>query len=271
MGEQSVNKRNERLEEIGYNFNNEEMKIIVYNYANDIVVEFQDEPKGRKHTTYGNFKKGGVVNPYSRTIFNVGYIGEGKYDTKIKGKRTKAYTVWRGIMERGYSEEFKEKRPTYRDCYVCEEWHNFQNFAKWYEENYYECNGEKMCLDKDILIKGNKIYSPETCVFVPERINMLFTKSDAIRGDYPIGVQYRHKIVDGYEYDYLEVYCCITENKRKKGKYLGTFPLNRPFQAFYTYKIFKEKYIKQVADEYKNKIPQKLYDAMYKYEVEIND
>ena len=119
-----------------------------------------------------------------------------------------------------------------------------------------------MCLDKDILIKSNKIYSPEACCFIPEKINILFTKSNSMRGKYPIGVTYHNRD------NVLEAWCC---NKECKRQYLGRFPLNRPFQAFTTYKNFKENYIKQVADEYKGLIPQKLYEAMYNYEVEIND
>jgi hypothetical protein len=65
--------------------------------------------------------------------------------------------------------------------------------------------------------------------------------------------------------------CSVFENGKSKQKHLGYFPLDKPFQAFYAYKVFKENYIKQVADKYKDLIPQKLYDAMYKYEVEIND
>lgn len=69
----------------------------------------------------------------------------------------------------------------------------------------------------------------------------------------------------------LEAHCSIVINGKGKLKHLGTFPLNKPFQAFTTYKIFKENYIKQVADGYKDKIPTKLYEALYKWEVEIND
>ena len=76
--------------------------------------------------------------------------------------------------------------------------------GKWIENNYYEIEGETMCLDKDILCKGNKIYSRDTCVFVPQRINSLFTKCDNARGDNPIGVEdlpsgnYRAYCNDGY-------------------------------------------------------------------------
>ena len=71
------------------------------------------------------------------------------------------------ILERGYSKLWKEKHPTYENVYVCEEWHNFQNFAKWYYNNYYSINEERMEIDKDILYKNNKVYSPDTCIIVP--------------------------------------------------------------------------------------------------------
>lgn len=204
--------------------------------------------------------------------YGIGYMGDGKYKSKDENKKkTKAYNTWNHMLQRCYDPYYLNEHPTYIDCYVCEEWHNFQNFAKWFYENYYECNDEQMQLDKDILIKGNKIYSPNTCVLVPKRINCLFTKSDALRGEYPIGVYYKIKKVKQYEYHYLEVRCSVIENGKKKGKVLKTLPLNKPFQAFSIYKQFKEKYIKQIADEYKELIPQKLYEALYKWEVEIND
>ena len=169
------------------------------------------------------------------------------------------------MLQRCYDPYYLNEHPTYRDCYVCEEWHNFQNFGEWWEYNVYNCNNEKMCLDKDILVKGNKVYSPETCIIVPERINLLFVKKDANRGDYPIGVDKWLNKKNGDKW--LKVRCSTLE----KREHLGYFPLNRPFQAFYTYKQFKENHIKQVADEYKGLIPTKLYEALYKYEVEIND
>lgn len=236
------------------------MKIIKYKNKRNIVVEFQDEYKARVSTQYNNFKRGNVKNPYDKNEYG-GYVGEGKYKITENRKATESYICWKNILKRCYDPYILNKYPTYIDCYVCDEWLCFQNFAKWYYNNIYECNDERMELDKDILMKGNKIYSPETCVFVPRKINILFTKSDKTRGEYPIGVCYckgNNK---------LSVY----SNNGYKKVHLGYFPLNKPFQAFYTYKIFKEKYIKQVADEYKNKITQKLYEALYKYEVEIND
>lgn len=167
------------------------------------------------------------------------------------------------MLERCYDPYYMNKYPTYIDCYVCKEWHCFQNFAEWWEENIYDCNNEEMHLDKDILIKGNKMYSPKTCIIVPQRINLLFTKRQNERGKYPIGVR-EHK-------GYLEVYCNIFENGRYRQKYLNSFSLDDFFQAFLCYKRFKENLIKDVANKYKEYIPKELYEALYKYEVEIND
>ena len=120
-----------------------------------------------------------------------------------------------------------------------------------------------MCLDKDIHQKGNKIYAPDKYIFVPERINTLFVKSNAIRGDCPIGVHYykdRSKYI---------AYCNIIINNKEEKVFLGYY--NTSEEAFKVYKEFKEAYIKQVAEEYKNKIPSILYEAMYRWEIEITD
>ena len=197
-----------------------------------------------------------VRNRYDKTVCGVGYLGEGKYNCKnslyIRDR-------WSKMLRRCYDPYYLNEHPTYIDCYVCEEWHNFQNFAKWYEENYYEIPNERMSLDKDILIKGNKIYSPSTCVFVPERINKLFTKHDKARGGYPIGISW-YKQTNKFSAK------CHTFDKRIHLGYYDTIDT-----AFLAYKSFKEEYIKQVADEYKDLIPTKLYEALYKYEVNIDD
>ena len=254
--------KNKRIGEINISKEGYKMKIIEYNDFHNIWIEFQDEHKAKIHTAYQHFKNGQVKNPYHRSIFNIGYIGEGKYNGKT---HPIIYKVWHSMIQRCYDPCYLNEHPTYRDCIVCEEWHCFQNFAKWWEENVYNCNNERMELDKDILAKGNKIYNPETCLIVPKRINTLFIKNNRRRGKYPIGVSEYYDKKWGYRK--LSVSCNTLESK----KTLGYFPLSEPFHAFYAYKQFKENYIKQVADEYKDLIPQRLFEAMYKFEVEIND
>ena len=135
----------------------------------------------------------GIKSPYSPSVYNKGYLGEGKYKTKVNGNRTKEYEIWKGVLRRCFSEKEKERNQAYMDITCCEEWLNFQSFAKWYNDNFYQIEGQRMELDKDILVKNNKIYSPSTCVFVPKRINLLFIKGDTRREYLPIGVHYIKK------------------------------------------------------------------------------
>ena len=240
--------------------NNFGSKMIIVSYVqwDDIDVYLPEYDYTINHVTYNNFKRGNIKCPYEPRYYGIGYLGEEKYKMSENGKKTKCYNTWHNMLERCYNPKYQEKYPTYKDCEACESWHNFQTFAEWYNNNYYQIHGEVMCLDKDILCKGNKIYSPETCVFVPEKINLLFIKSDNSRGKDPIGA---HQLPSGN----YEVRC----NNGEESDYLGRF--DNIYEAFYAYKVHKEKIIKQVADEYKEYIPQKLYHALYNYQVEITD
>lgn len=96
------------------------------------------------------------------------------------------YIKWQSMLERCYNERHKNNRPTYIDCYVCDEWHLFSNFKSWMETQDWE--GKH--LDKDILLPGNKRYSPETCVFVDSKVNCFMLDCRASRGEYPTGVTF---------------------------------------------------------------------------------
>ena len=251
-------------ERIGERFKtNEGYEVIIvgYNNANDLLVEFQDEHKAIIPNTYQHCKNGGIKNPYHPSVFGVGYMGVGKYKSRDEqGNKTKCYEDWHNLLKRGFDEELKKKRPTYKDIIVNQELFNFQDFAEWWHNNYYEIEGERMNIDKDILVKGNKEYRFDRMIFSPSRINSLFVKCDARRGDFPIGVSYNKKDNKYGAY-------CNTDNKKQN--FLGYY--NTPEEAFKVYKEFKEEYIKQVADEYKYYIPKELYEAMYAWEVEIDD
>ena len=135
--------------------------------------------------------------------------------------------------------------------------------GEWINENYYKVPGEQMCLDKDILYKGNKVYSRDTCIFVPERINLLFIKHNKVRGKNPIGVS---DLPSGN-------YQALCSNGYGKQIKLGTYLTKE--EAFQVYKQYKEKVIKETIDSYEGKIPEPFYsrlrEAMYNYEVSIND
>lgn len=123
------------------------------------------------------------------TVFGIG-INDAWYITsqKINDETVTcpAYLKWKGMMMRCYDEKFLALNGAYKDCYVCDEWLLFSNFEEWYRCN----NIDGYHLDKVLKIKGNKIYSPEACVFIPPCINMLLTDSKAIRGKYPVGVSF---------------------------------------------------------------------------------
>ena len=216
-----------------------------------------------KHAQYQKFKNGNIKCPYEPRYYGKGYLGEGKYNVKENGKLKKEFKIWYSMLKRCYDPKYQEEHSTYKGCKVEEYLLNFQNAAKWIEDNYYEVPSEKMCLDKDILHKGNKIYSRETCIFVPQRINLLFTKSNKSRGKNPIGVS------DLPSGNYI-AYC---NNGYGKLIYLGVHATKE--KAFQVYKQYKENVIKEVIDSYEGIIPEPHYSrlktATYNYRVEIDD
>ena len=235
--------------------------IVEYVNTHDITVQFKTSGE-LVNTTYNHFVKGEIKSHFTPTVFGVGITGT-EVTVDENGERLDSYKCWKDMVRRCYSAKFQEKHPTYKGCSVCDEWLYYPNFKKWYDENYYKINNKTSQLDKDILIKGNKVYSPNICVFVPNFINSLFTKSQNSRGELPIGVSYR-KANKKYQAN-LSVF----KDGKSTVKYLGNFDtVNEAFEA---YKKAKEEYIKEVADEYKDKIPAKLYEAMYAYEVNIDD
>jgi hypothetical protein len=196
---------------------------------------------------------------YKRTVYGVGYLGESDYKVSENGKCTKQYKVWCEMIRRCYSDASHKAKPSYKKYSVDPAWHCFSTFAEWYDKNYYCIDNEKMQLDKDILIKGNKLYSPETCVFVPQIINLLFIKNDADRGDLPIGVYWNKRDKN------FRARC------RNRGKRINIGEYSTKEEAFKAYKAYKENLIKEIANEYKSQIPMSLYQAMVEYEVEITD
>lgn len=250
-----IKNKKSRLNEENLNIYGTKMKIIEYFNANNITIMFENPRYIMKNKKYETFKKGKIKSPFDKTIFGIGCLGFEKV-----GVKDWRYIIWHSMMDRCYNPRSLKRIATYKDAEVCKEWLNFANFREWLDKNYYEIEGQRMELDKDILVKRNKLYSPDTCVFVPHNINTLFIKKDANRGKYPIGVScYKRNGL-------FRAYCNDEYNKQT---HLGYY--NSEIEAFNSYKKYKENVIKKVADRYKNKIPQKLYDAMYGYEVEITD
>lgn len=214
----------------------------------------------------GNTKSCGCYNrelTAERNRVNRSYAG--RFDGNIGESRQypHIYGAWRGCFERCYTEASLKKHPTYRGCEVSEKWHLYSDFKKWYEENSWYDGDERVCVDKDILVKGNRVYGPDTCVLVPLSLNCIFVRNDSLRGDLPIGVFYQDDCRLKYE---------AVIRKYSKQYSLGHFAT--PEEAFAAYKEAKEQHIKEVAEDFKQrypKFPQKLYEAMCNYKVEITD
>lgn len=256
-------KGDKRIKEEHINYQGCSMKIAKYISNDDIFVEFQDKYKAVVHTQYVNFQKGSVKNPYYPSVYGVGITGN-KYPTSINKKRTKEYDAWQSMLKRCYDNKIKEKYPTYRDVTCCEEWLLYENFYEWLQtqENFDKwLNGEHWNLDKDIIVKNNKVYSPDTCCLVPQNVNKLIVRKNS-KNDLPIGVRKEgNKFSAKCQNPFIG-----------KAEYIGT--QDTAENAFYfEYKPYKEAIIKQVAIEEYNKgnITKKCYEAMMDYEVEITD
>ena len=241
------------LGEIKENNKGTKMKIIAQRSTDDIDVEFLDDYHYVfKHNTYQNFKSGCIKNPFDKTVYGVGYLGDGKYNGWVNGKPTVEYYIWQQIICRCYNENDREKYGSYYDISeVCDEWLNFQNFAQWYNEHKYECDG-RLHVDKDIKYPGNTVYSPQTCILVPQKINMMFVNKSNNRG-LPNGIT---KGTKGYYVKY---------NHEK----LGVYPTIE--DAYYVQTQKKKEAIIQLANEYKNIIPKYIYDIVVSYEFDIRN
>lgn len=222
--------------------------VVEYNGWDDVTVEFLDLHRAKVTTQMTNIRNGWVSNPYAKSVFGVGYSGEGLYKAKIGKKVSLVYYTWHGMMERCYSKKLHEKYPTYKDCSVCDEWHNFQVFAEWYcsHKNY----GDGYELDKDILVKGNKHYSPETCCLVPKDINLIFNSCGKTRGLFPLGI--------GYD----KANKTFRASVRDRGKLIQLGSFKTEEEAFDVYKENKERLVKNIALKYEGKIEDKVFDIL---------
>lgn len=174
------------------------------------------------------------------------------------GSMRPSYRAWSCMLQRVYQKSALKKRPTYKRCSVCEEWLLYSNFKKWFEN---PINGFKdgYKVDKDIIKKGNTLYCSDYCCLVPQRLNSLFIRNDKHRGNLPIGVVRNRN----HFYAQMGINGVMTR--------LGSYITQE--EAFSRYKQCKERYIKEMAEEYyrKGEITQRVYEAMLHYRVDITD
>ena len=239
------------------------MEIVDYVDCENIYVRFIGG-KTITHASFRDFREGNVKNWDSPTVYGHGIIGNMVNQLSAYGK-SKEYKTWCAMLERCYNEENLKKRPTYEQCEVCKEWMYFENFYNWLhnQENFEKwISLNRSSIDKDIIVKHNKVYSPDTCCLVPLRVNSLFIRQESTRGEFPIGVHYN---------DEINGFVAQLTDENNKFKYHNVFAT--PESAFQYYKEKKEKKIKIIAqEEYsKGNITKRCYDAMMSYEVEITD
>ena len=244
-----------RVGTVYYDKRNKLMKIIEYNNNKDVTVEYI-ETGGIKHTQYSNIIKGNVVDPFECIALGVGYFGNRINIDKIDKK---IYSKWYGMLRRVYKPSSKEI--LYKDCIICEEWKCFFNFQDWYKNELKKYSNKDIDeldleIDKDILYKNNRIYSPKYCCLVPKKLNLVFSHS-CPPTELPVGVkQEKNRYIAR----------CTNQNGRN---FLGSFLTIE--EAFEAYKECKEKYIKYLATLYKDIIPANIYKALIEYEVNIDD
>lgn len=169
--------------------------------------------------------------------------GQTSYLENGERKRLTSYVNWKTMLFRAYDRKFY--RPTYDGCSVADQWHTFSSFFEWHNEHY----TEGWVLDKDILEPGNKVYGPETCVYVPAELNAFVACKMIFRGDQPLGVRYR----DG------KYTAQISDGINGRQKHLGNFSTaQEAHNAWYTEKMRRALEYKEICDS----IRQGLFDGL---------
>jgi len=214
-----------------------------------ITVVFDDDPENCRIKTKQHIQEGRVLNKNKPAMWGVGFIGYGEHSSR---NQKVAYSAWSNMITRCYWEDYKDySNYGGRGVYVTKQWHNFQNFCSWFL-----CNStEGFEMDKDLKGKTSKVYSPDTVVFLPPRVNVMFTGRRSERNEYGIGVRPRKdgRFSSNITYD-------------SKNIYLGYF--GTADEAYNAYKTAKESAVKIVANEYKDVITEEAYNLLMEWEAE---
>ena len=234
-----------------------DFKVVKYSDSGHVEIQFLNTGY-ETVVQLGHIKSGGVKDRYSPSVYGVGITGT-KHPTYEGGVQTKEYVLWNGMLERCYSTIFKKKYPTYEGCEVSDNFKSYEYFYEWCN-NQIGFGNEGWQLDKDLLIKSNKVYSENSCIFIPSEINLVLVKSDKKRGKHLIGVSW-------HERD--KVFVARVNKNKGRSEWLGTFKTE--IEAFNAYKQAKEAFVKEQAEKWKGKIDIRAYEALINYQVEITD
>ena len=234
-----------------------DFKVVKYNDAHNVEIRFL-KTGYETLVQLGHIKSGSVKDPCVPSVYGVGVLGN-KHPITIDGVLTKEYELWQSMLQRCYSDTCKKKNPTYESCEVSD---NFKSYGYFYEWCHKQIgfDNEGWQLDKDLLVKGNKVYSENTCVFIPKEINLLLTKRTASRGEYLIGVSWSKT---------NKAFRARVNKSKGKREHLGYFKTE--IEAFNAYKQAKESFVKEQAEKWKDEIDERAYKALMNYQVEITD
>ena len=229
--------------------------ITQYVKYNDVTVKFLDTGYVVK-TALNHVKSGFIKDKLAPSLHGVGIVGDFSKEDMLS--KQPEYILWCNMLTRCYSVRYHNNNPSYKDCTVSDNFKYYPYFKEWCN-NQLGYNVKEFALDKDILVKGNKAYSEDTCCFVPSAINNLFVKSNSSRGDLPIGVSFDK---DSQKYrPHLSMNGKVSHLKR----------VDTVEEAFSMYKHLKEGHIKDIAEKYKGQIDKRVYQALLNYKVEITD
>lgn len=162
-----------------------EFVVIDYKSSSSVTVKFTSTGFVTNTTTY-QICNGQVKDKLKPNVHGIGFLGEGPHKASEKNKDSLEYRRWHSMIQRCYDEKYLDKKPTYRGCTVCDEWHNFQNFAEWFKKNH-PSDGKEYQVDKDIMFPGNRVYSPDTCMLVSLHENNSFAHAKMYKFISPAG------------------------------------------------------------------------------------
>lgn len=229
-----------------------DVEVIDYVDSSHITIKFLQSGTIRANISIGNLRKGKISDIQSRSnykkVFGVGIGPRQHYDRLI-------YRLWTDMLARCYDTKRTEKRDqSYRQCVVCEEWLDYYNFEKWYQDN--AIDGIELFVDKDILGQGCKMYSPDTCCLVPREINNTFQCKKSQR-DLPHGVTFNKSATK-------RPYVAQVGRGHDKN-YCGSFATVE--EAHMAYQTIKKQRICDLAYKYKSVIRNDVFQAMLNYQV----
>jgi len=193
-----------------------------------------------------------------KLVAGLGICNKGRYPANINRAPTREYMLWKSMLVRCWDGGiFQKTHPSYIGCTVDSRFIQFQDFAEWCnnQPEYFYSN---VSLDKDILSNHGKLYSPETCSFIPTLLNKLLIHNRSNRGVLPVGVTWNKKLSK----------FCATMALNGKPKHIGVY--DSADGAFNAYRTAKLAEIHRQANLYKDQLSERVYHALLQYDIKKN-